>query len=46
MLLKFVIACIFPFLLFLMKFYTADEKAIVKQFFKGPRLIISEIIAK
>lgn len=43
MLLKFGVACLFPILLFLMKFYTAEEKAIIKRFFKEPRFVLSEI---
>jgi O-antigen/teichoic acid export membrane protein len=44
MLLKFAIACLFPILLFLVNFYTADEKAIMKLFLKEPRSAISEIL--
>ena len=43
MLLKFGVACLFPILLFLLKFYTAEEKAILKGLLKEPRFVLSEI---
>lgn len=44
--LKLGIACLFPFLLYLLKFYTPEEKDYIRQFFRNPRLAISVIWAR
>ena len=43
---KFAIACCFPLLLFLLKFYTEDEKVTIFKGIRQPKLVLASIFGK